>query len=205
MSVSEEEAEESERREASSRESGLIVIALGGLLLFLVGGVLILVAKGLGGNKQGLATVLGGFGSASVVIGVILPFLEGGIELGPQGVRMALRKVEQVDEELRRTQQRLDRLFLLTMSDTMYYNLDKLARHDFPKFKLGPGLQRELNHLRDIGYIKLRQDETLTDLPKEGSYLSQYIEVTERGCEFIELCKANGIHHERISRATSAS
>jgi hypothetical protein len=168
----------------SSERSRPVLAAVGGLLVCSAGGLLIFVGTRLGGDQQGLATILGGFGAAGVMVGLLLPLLEGGIEIGPQGVRLALRRLDEVDRKLEQTRDRLDRLFLLTMSPAMYENLRKLDSGRFGHFTISEGLQRELYHLRDIGYIDVM---SIQQLPPRGDDLSKHVSVTEIGREFVRL------------------
>jgi hypothetical protein len=100
-----------------------------------------------------------------------------------------------VDRELSQVHQRLDdllgklaKLFTHTMSGPMYENLCKLASPEgFGDYKMRDGLQRELYHLRDIGYIKAA---SIRNIPREGSNLSDYVRVLSTGKEFIQLREA---------------
>jgi hypothetical protein len=168
----------------SSERRRLVLAMVGGLLVCSAGGLFIFIGTRLDGDQQGLAAILGGFGVAGVMIGLLLPLLEGGIEIGPQGVRLALRKVDEVDRKLQQTRDRLDRLFLLTMSPAMYENLRKLGSGRFGHFTMSEGLRRELYHLRDIGYIDVA---SIRQLPSAGDDLSEYVSVKEAGREFLRL------------------
>jgi hypothetical protein len=66
----------------------------------------------------------------------------------------------------------------------MYVNLKKLASGNFGQYEISKGLERELYHLRDIGYIKVT---SIKAIPKSGENLSDHIEVTETGKMFVEL------------------
>jgi len=84
--------------------------------------------------------------------------------------------------------EKVSKLFLLTMSEPMFFNLKKLARREgFGSFEMEEPLQRELYHLRDIGYIEV---PAIREIPKSGSNLSEYVKVTGAGREFVELREA---------------
>jgi hypothetical protein len=80
--------------------------------------------------------------------------------------------------------QRVASLFLLTMSPTMYVNLRKLNSGHFGPYEANDGLLRELQHLRDLGYIEAHG---LRQLPHSGPDLSQYVTITPTGRDFVSL------------------
>jgi hypothetical protein len=79
---------------------------------------------------------------------------------------------------------KINRLFAYTMSESMFSNLRKLASGNFGPFINNGGLRRELRHLRDIGYIKSLRH--IGDIPKEGANLSEFIKITDVGSQFVE-------------------
>lgn len=105
-------------------------------------------------------------------------------ELGKGGLRTQLRDVRQRLDE---TNARIDRLFMVTMSPTMFENLKKLASGRFGPYEMGTGLRRELYYLRDIGYIKV---ESIRNIPTRGENLSDHVEVRPAGKEFVQLREA---------------
>ncbi|MFF1443347.1 hypothetical protein [Streptomyces sp. NPDC058295] len=78
----------------------------------------------------------------------------------------------------------MSKLFLHTMSGQMYENLKKLTSGNFGNYVMGSALERELRHLRDIGYIRVH---SISSVPPEGENLSQYVSVTEAGSQFVAL------------------
>ena len=89
-----------------------------------------------------------------------------------------------VRDDLNRVESVVAELFLATMSEPMFRNLEKLSSGAFGSYELGDALSRELYHLRDIGYIEV---ESIRQIPKEGSALSQFVVVTDIGRKFVEL------------------
>lgn len=79
---------------------------------------------------------------------------------------------------------RIDKLFLATISQPMYENLKKLAAGRFGVYEMSPALERELYHLRDIGYIDVF---SIKAIPKTGSNLSEHVKITQSGKEFVSL------------------
>ncbi len=90
------------------------------------------------------------------------------------------------------TKNRVDRLFYLTMSGPMYENLLKLAENKFTNYVKSSGLERELYHLRDIGYIEIMEKSnfSIKAIPESGNNLQQYINVTDIGLEFVKARKS---------------
>jgi hypothetical protein len=69
----------------------------------------------------------------------------------------------------------------------MYFNLEKLADGTFKHFRKTAGFERELYHLRDIGYVKI---ESIKAIPKEGPDITEYVTIKEAGKEFVQLRRA---------------
>jgi hypothetical protein len=103
----------------------------------------------------------------------------GGLELGP--IKLLERKVEAVQLEVE-----ISKSFVLSMGNYMYTNLAKIASGHFGPYVLerGSALERELYHLRDIGYIHV---DSIRAIPGSGDNLSKYIGITEVGSKFVEL------------------
>ena len=102
-------------------------------------------------------------------------------ELGPLKLEKIEKKVATVEKDVNITKQ-----FLLSMSQPMYDNLHKIASGDFGVYKMekGSGLQRELYHLRDIGYIDVH---SIRNIPDVGGNLSDYVKITSIGRKFVNL------------------
>ncbi|WP_017318602.1 hypothetical protein [Mastigocladopsis repens] len=96
-------------------------------------------------------------------------------------------KINTIGKKLATTKSRTDKLFLLSMSKSMYENLKKLAAGSFGSYQMNDVLERELYYLKDIGYIEVGR---IRDIPYEGSNLSEYVKVTDSGKQFIELRKS---------------
>ena len=102
--------------------------------------------------------------------------------LSKEGLRAEMNAVK---EQVSETSDKINRLFMLTMSPAMYKNLRKLASGRFGHYKMNKGLERELYHLRDIGYIEV---ESIKQIPRpSGEDLSAHVTITETGKEFVEL------------------
>ena len=97
-----------------------------------------------------------------------------------------------VESELQHMRDRVDdavakiaQLFLLTMSGPMFQNLRKLAQQGgFGAYSWSAGLERELYHLRDIGYIDVA---SVQSIPRSGVNLSEHVVLTATGRQFLEL------------------
>jgi hypothetical protein len=106
------------------------------------------------------------------------------LDVGPLKFGELRAELHSVREDLRRVESAVAELFLATMSDVMFDNLRKLASGSFGSYHLGAALERELYHLRDIGYIDVY---SIQQIPKHGPELSQYLKVTEAGKKFVQL------------------
>ena len=91
--------------------------------------------------------------------------------------------------QIRRTNERVDKLFYYTMSGPMYQNLRKLVEGRFTDYEMNEGLKRELYHLRDTGFIEItnRSQHSIRNIPHKGDNLQQYVVVTDVGRQFVEI------------------
>jgi hypothetical protein len=108
----------------------------------------------------------------------------GMVRIGPLELGALQKEVENVAKGLGDLNARVSELFLSTMSPPMYTNLKKLASGHFGRFQKTKGLERELYHLRDIGYIDI---SSISDLPSDGANLSDHVSITETGQRFVTL------------------
>jgi hypothetical protein len=103
-----------------------------------------------------------------------------GLEVTREGIRAELQPLrEKIDE----TKRRIDELFLLSMSGDMFLNLEKLESGRFGYFRKGEGLDRELRHLRSIGYIEVPSFDAI---PQEEPDLSEYATIADVGKRFVQ-------------------
>lgn len=91
---------------------------------------------------------------------------------------------EKTQQNITTIENKINTLFIMTMSAAMYENLRKLASRRFGPYSMTDMLRRELYHLRTIGYIDVK---SIRDIPQYGDDLSAYIKVTPAGMEFVEL------------------
>ncbi|CAG0927906.1 hypothetical protein TFLX_00688 [Thermoflexales bacterium] len=93
---------------------------------------------------------------------------------------------------------KLDRLYALSMSDDLFYQLKRLSTGAYGPYWIDPelryGLGPELNYLKMLGYITFDRDSTVPDIreiPKgDNPDLSRYVRVTQQGLDFIALREA---------------
>ena len=146
-----------------------------------------------GGVAAGSAEVM-----AAISLVAILLLLTGKVEglksiaFGKEGFKAeALERLERRTDNLERE---IAQLALSSMGDDAYLNLRKLAGASFGPYRLEPhmGLHTELYHLRNLGFVALREDKvaavnSIHQIPEQGDELSDYIEVTDIGRRYIEL------------------
>jgi Predicted nucleotide-binding protein containing TIR -like domain len=92
---------------------------------------------------------------------------------------------ETTESRIESAENRIDRIFAHSMSDTMFENLRKLSTGRFGHFRNSGPLRRELRYLRGIGYIKVRG--YIGHLPNRGDNLSDFITVSDIGKDFVKL------------------
>ncbi|ARV62886.1 hypothetical protein BZZ01_06360 [Nostocales cyanobacterium HT-58-2] len=96
-------------------------------------------------------------------------------------------KINAVGKKISATKARTDKLVLLSMSKSMYETLKKLAAGSLGSYEMSDALERELYHLKNMGYVEVSR---IRDIPYEGNNLSDYVKVTDSGKQFIELRKS---------------
>ena len=94
------------------------------------------------------------------------------------------QEVAAVREDVDRISANVGELFLLTMSDAMFLNLSKLETGTFGHFERNQGLEAELRHLRNVGYIRVA---SVRSIPDEGPELCAHVEVTEPGRAYVRM------------------
>ncbi|PMB21563.1 hypothetical protein [Fischerella thermalis] len=97
-------------------------------------------------------------------------------------------KINSLNKKLSTTKNRADKIFLLTIPESMYKTLQKINSGNYGNYDLTAKLERELYHLRDIGYIE--DTKEIRDIPYEGNNLSNYVKITALGKQYIELRKS---------------
>lgn len=117
---------------------------------------------------------------------VLFKRLEEGVavELGPLKIGELRAELKSVRKDLEETNERISKLFLTTMAPMMYENLKKLATGHFGEYTMSKGLERELYHLRDLGYIDV---PSIKGIPNNGPNLTEHVKVTSTGRLFVEL------------------
>lgn len=93
-------------------------------------------------------------------------------------------KISGISKKNATNKSRTEKLFLLFIPKSMYEILKKIDSGSFGSFKMTERLERELYHLRDIGYIEL---ERMRDIPYEGNNLSEFVMITDSGKQYLDL------------------
>ena len=110
------------------------------------------------------------------------------ISVGREGFRAELEVLQKKTSENDRA---ITEMILLSMGPDAYFNLKKLASGDFGEYEKEShmGLETELYHLRNLGYVDLdpQHARSIHEIPESGDQLSDYISVTEAGKKYIKL------------------
>ena len=109
------------------------------------------------------------------------------LKVGPVEIGELKAELSQVRNGLDDVNEKIGKLFLATMAPAMFENLKKLSEGNFGKYEMSTGLERELYHLRDIGYIEVG---SIKAIPKSGVNLSDYVVVKPAGRDFVALRKS---------------
>lgn len=108
----------------------------------------------------------------------------GFVKIGPVELGELRGEINAVRADVGELSERVSKLFLLAMSPPMYENLRKLSSGTFGNFEMSPALERELRHLRDLGYLEV---DSVTRIPPAGLELLEHVSVTAAGARFVEL------------------
>ncbi len=110
------------------------------------------------------------------------------VSFGKDGFKAELEVLREKTSENERT---INELIFLSMGDDAFFNLQKLAEGNYGQYKKERhmGLETELYHLRNHGYIVLNKEKarSIHEIPEFGEQLSDYIQVTETGKQYIAL------------------
>jgi hypothetical protein len=106
------------------------------------------------------------------------------LKVGPFEFGELKERVNAVESRVDNLSDRVSRAFLVAMSQPMFRNLVMLETGHFGHYQMNGGLERELRHLRDVGYVEV---ESIRDIPHVGEDLSQYVRITREGRNFIAL------------------
>jgi hypothetical protein len=101
------------------------------------------------------------------------------LNLSKEGVQ-----AEMLRTEMNEVLSKVDRLFALTMSESLYEILSSIAGNTPKKFTLDENLRRQLYYLADIGYIEFNP---IAPLKEVGEDLREHVNITRTGKDFLEL------------------
>jgi hypothetical protein len=113
------------------------------------------------------------------------------ISFGKEG----FRAVAQLQRRTAKLEREIADLIIMSMGKDAFDNLTKVASGNFGRYEIKEheGLHTELYYLRNLGFVKLRDDvkesvgNSIHRLPREEGQLSKYIEVTPIGRKYIAL------------------
>jgi len=110
------------------------------------------------------------------------------IVLGKEGFKVELRDLQKRISENERA---IIDLIVHAMGDEAYGHLRTFANGPYGPYHKEHymGLETELYHLRNLGYVVLNKKKanSIFEIPESGDQLSDYIEITEEGKKYIEL------------------
>lgn len=123
------------------------------------------------------------------------------MRIGPVEVGELREEIASVRKGLSEINAKISGLFLATMSPAMYLNLKKLQQGNFGPYQKSKALERELHHLRNIGYVDIG---AISMIPETGKLYSEYVKVTETGNSFVELRDMVENERSNATHVTSA-
>ncbi|MFD3459141.1 hypothetical protein ACFWVM_05480 [Nocardia fluminea] len=138
-------------------------------------------------NGVGSAALLaiGSYFIIATFIGRFPKLKVGDHEIDPSDWNRVKDTVKKTEKEVETLSKRVERVFLASMDADMALNLRKLSNEDFGEYFMHAPLERQLRHLRDLGYIEVNC--AISEIPNEGENLSQHVIATKTGRDFINL------------------
>jgi len=100
------------------------------------------------------------------------------------GSRPGRGELESLRHRLDETDKRTSDLVRLVLPREEFHTLRELAVRRFGPYALGGGLERELRHLRQLGYVDV---PSIGAIPRHGGELAEAVRVTPSGERFVEL------------------
>lgn len=147
-------------------------------------------------NTQIAVAVIGAVAAVlAAVVTATIPELFKRIKKAKMQLRKANAEFEEskiyTNKRLDLLGEKIDELFLHSMSETEYKNLRRIVNSEFCNFKdmkPGSGLDRELRDLRDRGYIRLtKKVSAIKEIPEHGDNLIEFLTYTDAGKRFVTL------------------
>ncbi|HEX3147426.1 MAG TPA: hypothetical protein VHR66_05040 [Gemmataceae bacterium] len=102
---------------------------------------------------------------------------------------------ERIDETIKRTSD----LVRLVLPREEFQTLRKLSVRRFGPYAMGNGLERELRHLRQLGYVGV---PSIGAIPRHGGELAEAVRVTPRGCALCGTARTTGTRRHRPARTS---
>jgi hypothetical protein len=100
------------------------------------------------------------------------------------GSRRSMGDLERLRHRLDETDRRTSDLVRLVLPRDEFQTLRKLAGRRFGPYAMGGGLERELRHLRQLGYVDV---PSIGAIPRHGGELAEAVRITPAGERFVEL------------------
>jgi hypothetical protein len=105
-------------------------------------------------------------------------------KIGPVEFGELKQEIARVKSDVDAIGEGVSELFLLTMSEGAYFNLQKLASDEFGPYEMSNSPERELRYLRELGYIAFGSFEKI---PRSDRDLSSHVKATTTGKRFVQL------------------
>lgn len=152
-------------------------MAVGVLALVEIGLVICLIA---GHAETGLliGTII------AVAALIVLTVRASDVALLAGGPRRQVGDLETLRQRLDETDRRTSDLVRLVLPRDEFHTLRKLAGRRFGPYAMGGGLERELRHLRQLGYVDV---PSIGAIPRHGGELAESVRITPSGERFVEL------------------
>lgn len=91
---------------------------------------------------------------------------------------------EYTETKIIETENKIENILAYSMSESLFRKLKKLSTGKYGRIENNSGFHSELRHLRNIGYITMSC--SVSQLPKEGEDLADFVTVTPVGNQFIQ-------------------
>ena len=139
-----------------------------------------------------IACLIGGQTDAGLLVGTIIALAAllvvtvraSDVSVLASGSLRGRGDLESLHDRLDETDKRTSELVRLVLPREEFQTLRKLAVRRFGPYAMGNGLERELRHLRQLGYVDV---PSIGAIPRHGGELAEAVRITPSGERFVEL------------------
>lgn len=134
--------------------------------------------------------------SLLIILVAMLPWITPCLRSNFKSIEAFGAKLDLVERKIEEQGKRINDLYILSMGKNVFRHLSKLRDSEYGPCQIGPAVPRELGYLEALGFIEYKGKlKGLYDFLEQfkdrvAPNLSEYIELSETGKQFLKLRKA---------------